>query len=190
MGWTVIKCQKGLTGEDFSTVNPDKTSEKRKKNKSVSRARAMFWDYTGTQQLQHNPDNVFEGPADPVPGSVGDGAPHSLHLIYQTMITQHKQIQGDNKKARVATKQLQVAVSKIAKTCSEIGERIATIETRASVLEVELGTVAQQSAMHETQLTDIQWKIEDLENWQRHNSLCILGIQRRSRRPGPKGFYS
>ncbi|KAJ1153152.1 hypothetical protein NDU88_005914 [Pleurodeles waltl] len=117
------------------------------------------------------------GPRDPVTDSVGDGAPPSLHLIYQTMMAQHKQIQGDNKKARLATKQLQVAVSKVAKSCSEIGERIATTETRTSVLEAELGTVVQQSTMHESQLTDIQWKLEDFENQQRHNNLCILGTQ-------------
>ncbi|KAJ1131583.1 hypothetical protein NDU88_009918 [Pleurodeles waltl] len=124
----------------------------------------MSWDYTGTQQFQHNTDNLFKGLGDCVTDSVGDGAPPSLHLIYQTMMVQHKQTQGDNKKARVATKQLQVAVSKIAKSCSEIRERIAMIETRASVLEAELGTVTQQSAMHVTQFTDIQWKIEDFEN--------------------------
>ncbi|KAJ1092892.1 hypothetical protein NDU88_006002 [Pleurodeles waltl] len=149
MGRTVIKHCEGLTEEDLSTVNPVKTSKKRKNNKSVSRARAMSWD----SQLQHNPDNVFEGPGDSVTDSVGDGAPPSLHLVYQPMMAQHKQTQGDNKEARASTKQLQVAVSKIAKTCSEIGERIATIETQASVLEAELGTVAQQSTMHETQIS-------------------------------------
>ncbi|KAJ1138555.1 hypothetical protein NDU88_004936 [Pleurodeles waltl] len=94
------------------------------------------------------------------------------------MMAQHKQIQGDNKKARVATKQLQVAISKIAKPCSEIGERIATIETRASVLETELGSVTQQSAMHETQFTDIQWKMEDFENRQRCNNLVSWGYKK------------
>ncbi|KAJ1108374.1 hypothetical protein NDU88_005750 [Pleurodeles waltl] len=31
--------------------------------------------------------------------------------------------------------------------------------------------------MHDTQLVDIQWKIEDFENRQRHNNLRILGIE-------------
>ncbi|KAJ1088112.1 hypothetical protein NDU88_001271 [Pleurodeles waltl] len=84
---------------------------------------------------------------------------------------------GDSKKARVATKQLQVAVSKIAKSCSETGERIATTEARADVLETDLGAVAQQAAMHDTQLSDNQWKIDDFENRQRRNNLLILGIQ-------------
>ncbi|KAJ1089508.1 hypothetical protein NDU88_002659 [Pleurodeles waltl] len=130
----------------------------------------MSWDYTDTQPFQHNSDNVFKRSRDPVTDSVGDGAPPSLQLIYQTMMAQHKQIQGDNKKAREDSKQLQVAVSKIPKSCLEI----ATLETRTSVLEAELGTVVQQSTMHESQLTDIQWKLEDFENWQRRNNLRIL----------------
>ncbi|KAJ1165997.1 hypothetical protein NDU88_006410 [Pleurodeles waltl] len=99
----------------------------------------------------------------------------SLHLIYQTITSQHKQTQRDSKKARVATKQLQVAISKVAKTCSEIGERIAAIECRADVLESDLGAVTKQAAMHETQLSDIQWKVEDFENRQRRNNLRLIG---------------
>ncbi|KAJ1155631.1 hypothetical protein NDU88_008360 [Pleurodeles waltl] len=138
----------------------------------------MSWGYSDTQQFQHNSDNVFKGPTDPVTDSLGDCAPPSLHLINQTLMVQHKQIQGDNKKARVASKQLQLAVSKMAKTFSEIVECIATTETHTSVLEAELGTVVQQSTMHESQLTDIQWKLEDFENWQRHNNLYILGFKK------------
>ncbi|KAJ1101353.1 hypothetical protein NDU88_006421 [Pleurodeles waltl] len=97
---------------------------------------------------------------------------------HQTTITsQHKQTQRDSKKARVATKQLQVAISKVAKTCSEIGERIAAIECRADVLESDLGAVTKQAAMHETQLSDIQWKIEDFENRQSRNNLRLIWIQ-------------
>ncbi|KAJ1109437.1 hypothetical protein NDU88_006798 [Pleurodeles waltl] len=176
-GQSVMQCREGATEADLAKTKQAKTNKKRKKKKSVNRATAISWDYTDTQQFQHNSDNVFKGPRDPVTDSVGDCAPPSLYLIYQTMMVQHKQIQGDNKKARLASKQLQVAVSKIAKTCSEVGERIATIETCTSVLEAELGTVAQQSTKHESQLIDIQWKLEDFENRQRRNNLSILGIQ-------------
>ncbi|KAJ1141980.1 hypothetical protein NDU88_008308 [Pleurodeles waltl] len=174
---SVRQCREGAIEADLAKTKPTKANEKRKKKKSVSRVRVMSWDYTDAQQFQHNSDNVFKGQRDPVTDSVGDGAPPSLHLIYQTMMAQHKQIQGDDKKARVASKQLQVTVSKITKSCSEIGERIATIETRTSVLEAELGTVVQQSTMPESQLTDIQWKLEDFENQQRCNNLRILGIK-------------
>ncbi|KAJ1105503.1 hypothetical protein NDU88_002909 [Pleurodeles waltl] len=121
---------------------------------------------------------------DPVTDSVGDGAPPSLHLINQTMMVQHKQIQGDNKKAKVASKHLQVAVSKIAKTCSEIGERITTIETRTSVLEAEFGMVVQQSTMHELQLNDIQWRLEDFENRQRCSNLRGFKKDRKAKTRG------
>ncbi|KAJ1208622.1 hypothetical protein NDU88_004005 [Pleurodeles waltl] len=163
---TVIKYREGAIEADLAKSKLAQVKEKKKKKKSVNRARVMPWDYTDTQQLQHNSDNVFKGPGDFATVSAGDGDPPSLHLIYQTVMVQQKQSQGNNKKARVASKQLQVAVSKIAKTCSEIGERIATIKTCTSVLEAELGMVAQQSTMHESQLTDIQWKIEDFENRQ------------------------
>ncbi|KAJ1153335.1 hypothetical protein NDU88_006096 [Pleurodeles waltl] len=95
----------------------------------------------------------------------------------ETITSQHKQTQRDSKKARMATKQLQVAVSKVAKTCSEIGEWIAAIECRADALESDLGAVTKQAAMHETQLSDIQWKVEDFENRQHRNNLRLIGIQ-------------
>ncbi|KAJ1202677.1 hypothetical protein NDU88_006474 [Pleurodeles waltl] len=157
------------------------SSQKReKKKKKVSRSRAMSWDYTETQQLLRSMGDLSVAPAqtevnvlnvETVPPSP------SLHLIYQTITSQHKQTQRDSKKARVATKQLQVAVSKVAKTCSEIGERIAAIECRADALESDLGVVTKQAAMHESQLSDIQWKVEDFENRQRRNNLRLIGIQ-------------
>ncbi|KAJ1191195.1 hypothetical protein NDU88_000511 [Pleurodeles waltl] len=114
--------------------------------------------------------------------SAGDGDSTGIRClassdIYQTITSQHKQTQRDSKKARVATKQLQVVVSKVAKTCSEIGERIAAIECRADALESDLGVVTKQAAMHESQLSDIQWKVEDFENRQRRNNLRLIGIQ-------------
>ncbi|KAJ1217473.1 hypothetical protein NDU88_005067 [Pleurodeles waltl] len=138
----------------------------------------MSWDYSGTQQIPH----MMEELLDTSGGHEKDDTKleitlPSLALIYETIMVQHKQTQGDSKKVRVATKQLQVAVSKIAKSCSEIGERIAAIETRAEVLETDLGAVTQQAAMHDTQLIDIQWTIEDFENRQPHNNLRILGIE-------------
>ncbi|KAJ1113766.1 hypothetical protein NDU88_002008 [Pleurodeles waltl] len=92
-----------------------------------------------SKSLVQSQKSMERGSGDFVTGFTGDEEPLSLHLIYQTMMAQHKQTQGDNKKARVASKQLQVAVSKIAKPCSEIGDRIATIESHTSVLETELG---------------------------------------------------
>ncbi|KAJ1096482.1 hypothetical protein NDU88_001622 [Pleurodeles waltl] len=177
---TVVKRQAKQT-EVLRRDKAGESSQKReKKKKKVSRSRAMSWDYTETQQLLHSMGDLSVAPAqtevnvlnvETVPPSP------SLHLIYQTITTQHKQTQRDSKKARVATKQLRVAVSKVAKTCSEIGERIAAIECRADALESDLGVVSKQAAMHESQLSDIQWKIEDFENRQRRNNLRLIGIQ-------------
>ncbi|KAJ1191423.1 hypothetical protein NDU88_000739 [Pleurodeles waltl] len=140
----------------------------------------MSWDYTETQQLLHSMGDLSVAPAQTEVNALNvETVPPSpsLHLIYQTITSQHKQTQRDSKKARVATKQLQVAVSKVAKTCSEIGERIAAIECRADALESDHGAVTKQAAMHESQLSDIQWKVEDFENRQRRNNLRLMGIQ-------------
>ncbi|KAJ1199308.1 hypothetical protein NDU88_003145 [Pleurodeles waltl] len=153
-------------------------NEKKKRKKKARGARAMSWDYTGIQQLQHGLDDLSVGlVASEIVAARTETPPHSMCLIYQTIMAQHKQTQGDSKKARVATKQLQVAVSRNEKTCSEIGEWIATIGSRADVLETGLEAVVQQTAIHDTHLSDIQWKIEDFENRQCRNNLRLLGIQ-------------
>ncbi|KAJ1198901.1 hypothetical protein NDU88_002739 [Pleurodeles waltl] len=163
---TVIKCHEGRV----EVANPDKLIEPNEKREKKRKLHVGREQCHGTTQALNNYSIVWMISV----GSVGSdidvasvGAPlPSLHLIYQTIMAQHKQTQGDSKKARVTTKQLQVAVSKIEKTCSEIGERIVTIESQANALETELGALAQQGAMHDTQLTDIQRKIEDFENRQ------------------------
>ncbi|KAJ1215185.1 hypothetical protein NDU88_002794 [Pleurodeles waltl] len=168
---TAIKCHE-RRGEG-SNLEPN---EKKKRKKKARGARAMSWDCTGIQQLPHSLDDLLVAPAGlEIDATKSETPPPSLGLIYQTIMAQHKQTQGVSKTARVATKQLQVAVSKIAKTCSEIGERIATIESWADVLETDLGAVVQQTAIHDTQLYDIQWKIEDFENRQCHNNLRVVG---------------
>ncbi|KAJ1171400.1 hypothetical protein NDU88_003262 [Pleurodeles waltl] len=140
----------------------------------------MSWDYTETQQLLHSMGDLSVAPAQTEVNVLNEESvppSPSLHLIYQTITSQHKQTQRDSKKARVATEQLQVAISKVAKTCSEIVERIVAIECRADALESDLGAVTKQAAMHESQLSDIQWKVEDFENRQRRNNLRLIGIQ-------------
>ncbi|KAJ1170023.1 hypothetical protein NDU88_001904 [Pleurodeles waltl] len=175
---TAIKCHE-RRGEGPKLDKLMEPNEKKEKKKKACGARAMSGDYSGIQQLQHSLDDLSVEQA----GFEIDAIrPPSLGLIYQTIMAQHKQTQGDSKKARVATKQLQVAVSKIAKTCSEIWEQITAIESRGDVLETDLGAVVQETAMHDTQLSDIQWKIEDFENQQRRNNLRILGIQEGDRR--------
>ncbi|KAJ1202411.1 hypothetical protein NDU88_006211 [Pleurodeles waltl] len=185
---TVIKCHerqgKGPNLDKFMEPN-----EKKKRKKKACGVRAMLWDYTGIQQLPHSLDDLsLNLVGSDIDAARSETPPPSLGLIYQTIMAQHKQSQGDSKKARVVTKQLQVAVSKIAKTCSEIGEWIATIESRADVLETDLRAVVQQTAIHDTQLSDIQWKIEDFENRKRRNNLRLLGIQEGVEGQDPRAF--
>ncbi|KAJ1109412.1 hypothetical protein NDU88_006773 [Pleurodeles waltl] len=175
---TAVKGQSKQT--EVSRLDKAGESSEKRGKKKVSRTRAMSWDYTEIQQLLHSMGDLSVAPAQTEVNVVNtETAPPSpsLHLIYQTITSQHKPTQRDSKKARVATKQLQVAISKVAKTCSEIGEWIAAIECRADVLESDLGAVTKQAAMHETQLSDIQWKVEDFENRQRRNNLRLIGIQ-------------
>ncbi|KAJ1090355.1 hypothetical protein NDU88_003488 [Pleurodeles waltl] len=125
---TAIKCHE-RRGDCLGLEPTEKKARKKK-----ARARAMSWDYSGIQQIPHRLDDLLVNPA----GLENDATKSevtspSLGLTYQTIMAQHKQTQGDSKKARVATEQLQVAVSKIPKTCSEIGERIGTIEAQADV---------------------------------------------------------
>ncbi|KAJ1203942.1 hypothetical protein NDU88_007723 [Pleurodeles waltl] len=120
---TAVKCQSKQT-EVSRLDKAGESSEKRGKKKKASRTRAMSWDYTETQQLLHSMGDLSVAPAQTEVNVLNaETAPPSpsLHLIYQTITSQHKQTQRDSKKARVATKQLQVTISKVAKTCSEIG---------------------------------------------------------------------
>ncbi|KAJ1217774.1 hypothetical protein NDU88_005364 [Pleurodeles waltl] len=148
---TAIKCHE-RRGEGPNRDKLMELNEKKKSKKKARGVRAMSWDYTGIQQLLHSLDDLSDPAGFEIDATKSETSPPSLGLIYQTIMAQHKQTQGDRKKPRVATKQLQVAVNKIAKTWSEIGERIATIESLANVLETGLGAVVQQTAIHDTQL--------------------------------------
>ncbi|KAJ1092742.1 hypothetical protein NDU88_005852 [Pleurodeles waltl] len=93
------------------------------------------------------------------------------------MIQHHEQSQSDSRKARTAYKQLQASVRRVAKTCLEIRERITINETCTKVLEAGIAAAVKQSAMRESQISDIQWKLEDSENHQHCNNQQILGIK-------------
>ncbi|KAJ1194304.1 hypothetical protein NDU88_003593 [Pleurodeles waltl] len=82
-----------------------------------------------------------------------------------------------SRRARVATKQLQVMVRKVAKTCGEIEEKLNAIENRGSIVEAEVELLKEQVGTQGGQLTDIMWKLEDYENWQRRNNVRFLGIE-------------
>ncbi|KAJ1081810.1 hypothetical protein NDU88_001985 [Pleurodeles waltl] len=134
----------------------------------------MQGDYTATQQMYLNSgtgdnpsSNLMSGPPDHV-------EPPSLELIYRTMVHNHKQVQMDNSKGKLANKQLQTSIKRVVESCQDISAQITTMETRTDRLETEVQTVVKQAAMQELQFSDIQWKLEEAENRQRRNNLRIL----------------
>ncbi|KAJ1134325.1 hypothetical protein NDU88_000777 [Pleurodeles waltl] len=106
--------------------------------------------HRGTQQFQHDhdtdQDTVFKGLEDFI-DSAGDGA-RSLHLIYQTMMAQHKQTQGDNRKARVATKQLQVAEKRRTVAISAAQTELALLEM--PIMELARNNLPLQDVLDQT----------------------------------------
>ncbi|KAJ1113107.1 hypothetical protein NDU88_001362 [Pleurodeles waltl] len=81
--------------------------------------------------------------------------PPSLELTYRTMVPNHEQVQKDNRKAKVANKQLLSSIKRVVKSCQDIGARIMTMETRTDKLETEVQTVVKQAAVQELQFSDI-----------------------------------
>ncbi|KAJ1130181.1 hypothetical protein NDU88_008537 [Pleurodeles waltl] len=82
----------------------------------------------------------------------------------------------ESRPARVATKRLQGSVRKVAKSCMEIEAKLCSMEDRIVAVEDDMDTLKEQNAARDGQLTDVMWKIEDLENRQRRNNLRFLGI--------------
>ncbi|KAJ1215290.1 hypothetical protein NDU88_002899 [Pleurodeles waltl] len=93
------------------------------------------------------------------------------------MAHNHEQVQKDNRKAKLANKQLQTSIKSVVKSCQNISAQIMTMETRTDRLEMEVQTVVKQAAVQELQFSDIQWKLEEAEKRQRRNNLWILGIK-------------
>ncbi|KAJ1196322.1 hypothetical protein NDU88_000193 [Pleurodeles waltl] len=83
----------------------------------------------------------------------------------------------ESRRARMATKRLQGSVRKVAKSCTEIETKLGTMEERVVAVEEDVDFLKQQNAMQESQVTDVMWKLEDLENRHRKNNLCFLGIE-------------
>ncbi|KAJ1157374.1 hypothetical protein NDU88_010087 [Pleurodeles waltl] len=61
---------------------------------------------------------------------------------------------------------LQETVHKVAKTFSAIAERLSDLESRATALETDIAAACGQTEVHEAQLIDIEWKLEDYKNQQ------------------------
>ncbi|KAJ1192636.1 hypothetical protein NDU88_001942 [Pleurodeles waltl] len=153
--------------------------------------RTLRWDYLGIG-LADTPTGGNQSPAkdkngsDPgaAAGSIGNsGNAHAMGTeagILQSIYSSIKELQTEtrieSRRARVATKRLQGSVRKVAKSCMEIEAKLCSMEDRIVAVEDDMDTLKEQNAARDGQLTDVMWKIEDLENRQRRNNLRFLGI--------------
>ncbi|KAJ1106465.1 hypothetical protein NDU88_003866 [Pleurodeles waltl] len=178
------------------TVRPQRRHHKRIKSRTGSGgvmdspAATLKWDYSGIR-LSHS-EKVPQAPSDTAvtsnlivnencPGELGNNLASSdakmLQLIYGTIKELQNETRAENRKAQVATKQLQVTVWKIAKSCSEIEEKLNTVEIRTSVAAGEMAALKNHVVTQSGQLTDVMWKLEDVENRQRKNNLRFFGTE-------------
>ncbi|KAJ1118403.1 hypothetical protein NDU88_006594 [Pleurodeles waltl] len=121
----------------------------------------MQW---ATQQIYSNTNIADNLPISPMAGPLEHLEPPSLELIYRTMVHNHEQAQKDSRKAKTSNEQLQTLIKRVVNSCHDISVCITTMETRTDVLETEVKAAAKQSAVQESQISDIQWKLEDAEN--------------------------
>ncbi|KAJ1175625.1 hypothetical protein NDU88_000912 [Pleurodeles waltl] len=151
--------------------------------------RTLRWDYSGISLA-----DIFTGgnktpikeKTDPeaAAGSIGNsGDAHAMGTetgILQSIYSSIKELQTEtrieSRRARVATKRLQGSVRKVVKSCMEIEAKLCSMEDRIVAVEDDIDTLKEQNTAREGQLTDVMWKIEDLENRQRRNNLRFLGI--------------
>ncbi|KAJ1175081.1 hypothetical protein NDU88_000372 [Pleurodeles waltl] len=151
--------------------------------------RTLRWDYSGISLA----DTFTGGNQSPIKentdpgaaaGSIGNtGDAHAMGTeagILQSIYSSIKELQTEtrieSRRARVATKRLQGSVRKVVKSCMEIEAKLCSMEDRIVTVEDDIDTLKEQNTAREGQLTDVMWKIEDLENRQRRNNLRFLGI--------------
>ncbi|KAJ1155605.1 hypothetical protein NDU88_008334 [Pleurodeles waltl] len=100
-----------------------------------------------------------------------------LQSIFNSIKEFQTETRIESRRARVATKRLQGSVRKVAKSCTEIEAKLCTMDERIGAVEEEVDTLKQQNVTQESQMTDVMWKLEELENRQRRNNLRFLGIE-------------
>ncbi|KAJ1150096.1 hypothetical protein NDU88_002894 [Pleurodeles waltl] len=160
-------------------------------NAASMSGRTLRWDYTGIS-LADNPTAGNQGPANDrnesdMGASAGDiGNLANTHVnvteagILQSIYNSIKELQTETRierrRARIATKKLQGSDRKVAKSCMEIEAKLCSMEDRIVAVEEDMDTLKEQSAARDGQMTDVMWKMEDLENRQRRNNLRFLGI--------------
>ncbi|KAJ1176993.1 hypothetical protein NDU88_002260 [Pleurodeles waltl] len=154
-------------------------------NATFMSGRTLKWDYSGIGLA----DTPTIGNQGPVNGKIetDTGAPAGnayatgteagiLQSIYSSIKELQTETRIESRRARIATKRLQETVRKVAKSCTEIEAKLCSMEERIVAVEEDVDTLKEQSAARDGQLTDVMWKMEDLENRQRRNNLRFLGI--------------
>ncbi|KAJ1099616.1 hypothetical protein NDU88_004715 [Pleurodeles waltl] len=171
-----LTCRRKLIDSQLSNVCNQGGTYRGKQLDDREGAGELQWDYTATQQTYSKIYIADDLSISPMAGLPEQAGPSSLELIYCTMVYNHEQAQKDSRKAKIANKQVQSLIKRLVKSCHDISTCITTMETRTNVLETEVKAAVKQSAVQELQISDIQWKLEDAENHQRHNNVQILGL--------------
>ncbi|KAJ1172719.1 hypothetical protein NDU88_004563 [Pleurodeles waltl] len=155
-------------------------------NAASMSSRTLKWDYSGIGLIDV-PTSGFQGP-DNEKAEIGVSAGIPVNAsavcteagILQSIYNSIKELQTETRieswRARIATKRLQGTVRKVAKSCTEIEAKLCSMEERIVAVEEDVDTLKEQNAERDGQLTDVMWKMEDLENRQRRNNLRFLGI--------------
>ncbi|KAJ1132162.1 hypothetical protein NDU88_010489 [Pleurodeles waltl] len=152
---------------------------------SVS-GRTLKWDYSGIYLIDI-PTSGSQGLDNEKTENGASAGSHNnasmrgteagiLQSIYNSIKELQTETRIESRRARIATKRLQGTVRKVAKSCTEIEAKLCSMEERIMAVEEDVDTLKVQNAEKDGQLTDMMWKIEDLENRQRRNNLRFLGI--------------
>ncbi|KAJ1109396.1 hypothetical protein NDU88_006757 [Pleurodeles waltl] len=173
------------------SAKPHSDSQECHESVASMSGRTLRWDYSGIS-LADTPTAGNQGPINDrnesdMGASAGDiGNSVNNHVngteagILQSIYNSIKELQTEtrieSRRARIATKKLQGSVRKVAKSCMEIEAKLCSMEDRIVAVEEDMDTLKEQSAARDGQMTDVMWKMEDLENRQRRNNLRFLGI--------------
>ncbi|KAJ1216084.1 hypothetical protein NDU88_003690 [Pleurodeles waltl] len=155
-------------------------------NAASTSGRTLKWDYSGIG-LADIPTSGSQGPVnEKIDMGASAGSPGNaftmgteagiLQSIYNSIKELQTETRIESRRARIATKRLQGTVRKVAKSCTEIEAKLCSMEERIVAVEEDVDTLKEQNAARDGQLTDVMWKMEDLENRQRRNNLRFLGI--------------
>ncbi|KAJ1219200.1 hypothetical protein NDU88_006771 [Pleurodeles waltl] len=152
---------------------------------SVS-GRTLKWDYSGidlidipssgSQGLDNEKTENGASAGSPDNASMRGTEAGILQSIYNSIKELQTETRIESRRARIATKRLQGTVRKVAKSCTEIEAKLCSMEERIMAAKEDVDTLKVQNAEKDGQLTDVMWKMEDLENRQRRNNLRFLGI--------------